>query len=136
MTVHEFLSSIGASSLGSVSFTPNTDIVIPSRVAILAFLQSMTALAVARNPLPTSKGVSDLSSCQRYNGIMFTQDPKSAKASKGLKSPNLHDRVNSSGLHYILEHELELQEPVVPRLFCLGLKVNHLPPASSVREDA
>ncbi|GKB16678.1 ribonuclease H-like domain-containing protein [Tanacetum coccineum] len=47
-----------SSSLGSVSFTPNTDLVIPSPTAILAFLQSITAFAISRNPLPTSKGVS------------------------------------------------------------------------------
>ncbi|GJX02429.1 hypothetical protein Tco_0186342 [Tanacetum coccineum] len=34
---------------------------------------------------------------QRYNGIMFTHDPKSAKVSKGFESPNLQGRVNSPG---------------------------------------
>ncbi|GKG38753.1 hypothetical protein Tco_0460465, partial [Tanacetum coccineum] len=45
-----------SSSPKSTPFTPNTDLVIPSPTVILAFLQSITALAVARNPLPTSKG--------------------------------------------------------------------------------
>nr|GEV94989.1 hypothetical protein [Tanacetum cinerariifolium] len=40
----------------SISLTLNIDIVILSPTAILAFLQSITALAVAKNPLPTSKG--------------------------------------------------------------------------------
>nr|GEY71008.1 hypothetical protein [Tanacetum cinerariifolium] len=49
----------GASSLPkSTPFTLNTDLEIPSPIAILAILQSITALAVARNPLLTSKGVS------------------------------------------------------------------------------
>ncbi|GKA61104.1 uncharacterized mitochondrial protein-like protein [Tanacetum coccineum] len=46
-----------------------------------------------------------LSFLKRYNGIMFTQDPKSAKVSKGLESPSLQE------LHYTLEHELGLREP-------------------------
>ncbi|GKE65645.1 hypothetical protein Tco_1519806, partial [Tanacetum coccineum] len=73
---------------------------IHSPIAILAFLQSITALAVAKNSIPTSKGVAG------YSGIEFTQDPKSAKVSKGLESLSLH------GLHCTLDHELELQEPV------------------------
>ncbi|GJU59578.1 hypothetical protein Tco_1237344 [Tanacetum coccineum] len=36
-----------------------------------------------------------LSFLKRYNGIMFTHDPKSAKVSKGFESPNLQGRVNS-----------------------------------------
>nr|GEW79757.1 hypothetical protein [Tanacetum cinerariifolium] len=34
---------------------------------------------------------------QRYNGIMFTHDLKSAKVSKGFESPNLQGRVHSLG---------------------------------------
>ncbi|GJQ96467.1 hypothetical protein Tco_0007606 [Tanacetum coccineum] len=45
-----------SSSPKSIPFTLNTDLVIPSLTAILAILQLITALAVARNPLPTSKG--------------------------------------------------------------------------------
>ncbi|GKG46161.1 hypothetical protein Tco_0498607, partial [Tanacetum coccineum] len=33
----------------------------------------------------------------RYNGIMFTHDPKSAKVLKGFESPNLQGRGNSPG---------------------------------------
>ncbi|GJT90501.1 hypothetical protein Tco_1079346 [Tanacetum coccineum] len=70
-------------------------IVSHSHTAILAFLQSITALAVAENPLPTNKGkevpsanpmtslVSSnnpiLSFLKRFVGIKFTHDPKSAK---------------------------------------------------------
>nr|GEX93616.1 hypothetical protein [Tanacetum cinerariifolium] len=109
-----------AISHSPVSFTPHTDLEILSHTAIFAFLQSITALAVARNPLPTSKGVSGsffMSSTYKtfksfshpmwtsisvtilawYNGMMFTQDPKSAKVSKGLESPNMHGRVKSPG---------------------------------------
>ncbi|GJY66988.1 hypothetical protein Tco_0469226 [Tanacetum coccineum] len=42
---------------------------------------------------------------KRYNGIKFTQDPKSAKASKGLESLSLQE------WNYTWEHELELKEP-------------------------
>ncbi|GKD04570.1 hypothetical protein Tco_1179544, partial [Tanacetum coccineum] len=73
------------------------------------FLQSIMALAVAKNPLPTSRGIYDLvpstnprtfsvfyntpifSILKKYNGIKFTQDPKSAKVSKGLESPSLQE---------------------------------------------
>ncbi|GJZ32995.1 hypothetical protein Tco_0578431 [Tanacetum coccineum] len=89
-----------SSSPKSTLFTPNTDLVILSPTAILAILQFITALAVARNPLPTSKGVS------RYSGIMFKYDPKSAKVLKGFESPNLQGRVNSPRL----ESELGLRE--------------------------
>ncbi|GKC50177.1 hypothetical protein Tco_1072922, partial [Tanacetum coccineum] len=47
-----------SSSPKSNLFTPNIDLVIPFPTAILAILQSITALVVARNPLPTSRGVS------------------------------------------------------------------------------
>ncbi|GJR36010.1 hypothetical protein Tco_1211694 [Tanacetum coccineum] len=93
-----------SSSPKSTPFTPNTDLVIPSPTAILAILQSITALAVARNPLPTSRGVSGSFSCrsdvkffEEVSGIMFTHDPRSARASKGSESPNLQGRVNSPG---------------------------------------
>ncbi|GKB77519.1 hypothetical protein Tco_0944414 [Tanacetum coccineum] len=36
-----------------------------------------------------------LSFLKRYNGIMFTHDPKSAKMLKGFESPNRQGRVNS-----------------------------------------
>ncbi|GJW10979.1 hypothetical protein Tco_1576806 [Tanacetum coccineum] len=85
---------------------PSYGVVIPAPTAILVVLQSITALAVARNPLPISKGVSGLSLCRlhrnhnslvfpMYNRIMFAHDPKLAKVSKGFESPNLQGRVNS-----------------------------------------
>ncbi|GKD26049.1 retrovirus-related pol polyprotein from transposon TNT 1-94, partial [Tanacetum coccineum] len=40
----------------SISLTSNIDLVSPSPTAILAYLKSITALAVDKNPLPISKG--------------------------------------------------------------------------------
>nr|GEY13891.1 hypothetical protein [Tanacetum cinerariifolium] len=80
---------------------------IPSPTTILAFLQSITALAVANNPLPirydlvpstnpvkflVSSNIPIFSVLKRYNGIKFTQDPKSAKyehAAMNLTRPRL-----------------------------------------------
>ncbi|GJW56331.1 hypothetical protein Tco_0103062 [Tanacetum coccineum] len=51
-------STSASSSPKSIHFTLNTNLVIPSPAAIMAILQSITALAVAMDPFPTSKGVS------------------------------------------------------------------------------
>ncbi|GKE43853.1 hypothetical protein Tco_1471137, partial [Tanacetum coccineum] len=117
------------SSPKSSSLTPNIVLVSPSPTAILAFLQSITALAVAKNPLPTSKGTSSVSSnnpilsfLKRLNGIKFTHDPKSTKT-------YFHLALNSLCVYLRgrckLEHELELQEPlhVLKKLHLLALLV-------------
>ncbi|GJV55658.1 hypothetical protein Tco_1456663 [Tanacetum coccineum] len=119
----EISHSPGASSSPkSTPFTPNTDLVIPSPTAILAILQSITALEVAKNPLPTRKGVSGSFFIPRmyksFNSSSFpmwtstsltiptgydlisSSNPKtlSARVLKGFESPNLQGRVNSPGL--------------------------------------
>nr|GEU32544.1 retrovirus-related Pol polyprotein from transposon TNT 1-94 [Tanacetum cinerariifolium] len=64
--------SVSASSLPkSIPFTLNIDLAIPSPTAILAILQSITALVVARNLLPTSKGVTEIV-LLRLKGIPLT----------------------------------------------------------------
>ncbi|GJZ39665.1 hypothetical protein Tco_0586228 [Tanacetum coccineum] len=77
-----------------------------------------------------------------------TPDPRSAKVSKGFESPSLQGSApairsvmafNTMSILLVISlcYCLKLASNLVsPRLFCSGLKVYHLPPASSVCEDA
>ncbi|GJU39549.1 hypothetical protein Tco_1192506 [Tanacetum coccineum] len=78
--------------------------------------------------------------CQRYNGIKFTQDPKSDKVSKGLESPSPQALTELRGWNELWRSSIGKEqadeiEEVSPRLFYSGLKVNHLPPASSEQDE-
>ncbi|GJY89040.1 hypothetical protein Tco_0503668 [Tanacetum coccineum] len=77
----------------------------------------------------TPSGVNLDAVSSRYNGIMFTYDPKSTKVSKGFESPNLQGRVNSLGSSILVDTSPWTNvDPVLPssKLFTILSNISWL----------